>query len=162
MLLPWSCRYFLHVASSFNQDLCKWGETIGNPPYRTYVFTSTACPNKGNPNLSASPKGPFCYVCPPPPSSSPSEAPTSSPSEAPTPVPTVSPTSDYFETAAELRSAVTSGVYTAGDSPYGAIEVWDTSRWVGTKICPQFYIVLSTHCLPSLFPSYLLVRTQGD
>ena len=124
------CRYFLHAASSFNQDLCDWGNTIGSVPYRTYVFTSTSCPNTGNPNLSASPKGPFCYVCPPPPTQSPSAAPTGIPSEAPTPVPTVSPTSDYFETRAELTTAISSGTYTAGDSPYGAIENWDVSRCV--------------------------------
>ena len=122
--------YFLYIASNFNQNLCNWGNTIGTSVSRNYVFTSSACSNKGNPSLTASPKGPFCYVCPPPPSKSPTKAPTTSPSDAPTPVPTVSPTSDYFETAAELKTAVSSGVYTSGDSPYGAIELWDTSRYV--------------------------------
>ena len=123
------CSYILYLVSSFNQDLCNWGNTIGTPS-RTSPFASTSCPNKGNPNLSASPKGPFCYVCPPPPSEEPSNAPTTTPSVAPTPVPTLSPTSDYFETSAELKSAVTYGPYTSGDSPYGAIETWDTSRLV--------------------------------
>ena len=135
-LLIWLCAalasYMFNVASSFNQDLCPWGDIIGTPA-RTSIFASSACPVKTTPNLSASPKGPFCYVCPPPPSASPSDQPTTSPSVSPTPVPTMSPTSDFFETTAELRTALSSGVYTSGDSPYGAIETWDTSRYVGSN-----------------------------
>ena len=136
-----SPRYFVYLASAFNQDLCNWGNTISPTAWTGAFSTSSSCPDKGNPNLAASPKGPFCYVCPPPPSRSPTKAPTKSPTEAPTPVPTASPTSDYFETAAELKTAVSSGVYTSGDSPYGAIELWDTSRYVVgliilADICP--------------------------
>ena len=121
--------YIFYQNTNFNQDLCSWGLAIvGTPTYFTYLFSGSGCPVKTTPNLNASPKGPFCYVCPPPPTKAPTDAPTTSPSVSPTPVPTVSPTSDYFETGTELRSAVTSGVFTSGDSPYGAIEVWDTSR----------------------------------
>ncbi len=104
-----------YYTSRFNQDLCNWGNSIGAAAAVTGIFTATACPTKSNPVLTAFPKGPFCYVCPPPPTQSPTPAPT---------VPT-----NAFQTTAELSTAIGSGAYTAGTSPYGAIETWDVSRY---------------------------------
>jgi hypothetical protein len=131
-----------YQAPNFNQDLCSWGDKVLPNPTRSAMFSGTACPIKTNPVLTSSPKGPFCYVCPPPPSP---------PVMGPTPVPTMSPTSDFFETGAELRAAITSGVYTAGNSPYGAIELWDVSRFVLDLSLPTCYSVdtLSKLTLPS-------------
>ena len=50
------------IASSFNKNLCAWG-TITSSANVTNMFASSACPTQSNPNLNASPRGPFCHVC---------------------------------------------------------------------------------------------------
>jgi surface protein len=53
--------YMFFKASAFNQNLCAWGSKL--QPSMTNVggmFGFTSCTNKGNPDLSITPPGPFC------------------------------------------------------------------------------------------------------
>merc|ERR1712238_317746 len=75
-----------YYASSFNQDLCLLGNKLSDAVDVSSAFDGSACPNTGDPNLSASPPGPFCYTCD---GSSLSPA---MPTTAPTPKPTFMPT----------------------------------------------------------------------
>merc|ERR1711957_559128 len=52
-----------YAASSFNQDLCSWGDKLDLSASVENAFEDSGCPNTGDPNLSASPPGPFCYSC---------------------------------------------------------------------------------------------------
>ena len=54
---------YMFRSTAFNQDLCLWGSKISISSSVNFMFSSTACPNQGNPNLSATPPGPFCYNC---------------------------------------------------------------------------------------------------
>lgn len=62
--------YSLENTMAFNQDLCAWGPLLQgrsvvliDPNFGRNMFTNTGCPSQANPNLAASPPGPFCYVC---------------------------------------------------------------------------------------------------
>jgi surface protein len=50
-------------ASAFNQSLCSWGAKLRKNTDVRDMFTDTACPNKADPVLGASPPGPFCHEC---------------------------------------------------------------------------------------------------
>ena len=56
-----------HNASSFNQNLCSWGEhlnpslVIADDGYCGKMFEGTSCPNETNPDLTT--KGPLRFVC---------------------------------------------------------------------------------------------------
>jgi surface protein len=53
-------------ATAFNQNLCKWGTIIPANTKNDAVarmFQNSGCSNRGTPNLSAQPRGPFCQVC---------------------------------------------------------------------------------------------------
>jgi surface protein len=56
-------RMFLG-ASAFNQNLCDWGhKRTGIFTYFEGMFDSTSCPDTNDPDLLASPPGPFCFTC---------------------------------------------------------------------------------------------------
>jgi hypothetical protein len=60
-------QYMFNHALSFSQDLCAWGPKVGSTTRMEWMFRYTQCPKNGNrddPDLSASPPGPFCFVCP--------------------------------------------------------------------------------------------------
>jgi surface protein len=60
-------------AGVFNQDLCVWGPLLkgrnvtfrdeSNPSLARDIFNNKHCPNETNPDLTATPPGPFCYNC---------------------------------------------------------------------------------------------------
>ena len=51
-------------ATTFNQSLCSWGQQRLKESLKvSRMFFETGCPNQKAPNLTAVPKGPFCYVC---------------------------------------------------------------------------------------------------
>jgi surface protein len=56
-------------ASAFNQNLCAWGDHVtpdsnGDLPVFDIMFRETACATaEVNPDLTATPKGPFCFEC---------------------------------------------------------------------------------------------------
>ena len=57
-------------ASNFSQNLCAWGTMLllaketATPVVRVRgMFRGTSCPNQTDPDLSASPPGPFCFNC---------------------------------------------------------------------------------------------------
>ena len=54
-------------ASSFNQNLCAWGQRVPKSANVEWMFANVewmyACPTQADPNLNASPPGPFCHVC---------------------------------------------------------------------------------------------------
>lgn len=56
-------------ASSFNQNLCSWGEMLQQHNNLdvdvTNMFKETSCPTENDPDLSVIPAGPFCHVCDP-------------------------------------------------------------------------------------------------
>jgi surface protein len=57
-------------AGSFRQNLCAWNK-YGSHFENVYdLFWATNCPTPGDPDLEASPAGPFCYSCLPPPEGS--------------------------------------------------------------------------------------------
>jgi hypothetical protein len=51
----------LEGALSFSQNLSAWSGTIPKGTKVTLLFDGTACPNQTDPNLGATPQGPFCY-----------------------------------------------------------------------------------------------------
>ena len=51
-------------ATAFGQDLCLWGTKYTDTNSITDAFRNTACPSTLDPNLFASPKGPWCHGCP--------------------------------------------------------------------------------------------------
>lgn len=58
---------FFHAAS-FSQDLCGWGNVLvdaGNNPTVQSMFAGVRnpCESRSDPDLSATPPGPFCFVC---------------------------------------------------------------------------------------------------
>jgi len=55
--------YMFWYAIRFDQDLCSWGDKLDSSASVGNAFSSSGCPNTGDPNLSASPPGPFCYTC---------------------------------------------------------------------------------------------------
>ena len=50
-------------ASSFNQSLCAFGSIISKNATVAGMFRNTACPDQSDPNLTATPPGPFCFKC---------------------------------------------------------------------------------------------------
>jgi surface protein len=51
-------------ASVFNVDLCLWGTKITDKDASTVsMFYASGCSIKSDPDLRASPKGPFCAQC---------------------------------------------------------------------------------------------------
>jgi len=85
----------LYGATAFNQDLCTWGQYYKSSGVNyASMFTTTACPNKGEP---ASADGPWCSgttqsQCTALLASSPTSNPTGTPTSSPSPLPTSSPT----------------------------------------------------------------------
>ncbi|CAJ1961988.1 unnamed protein product [Cylindrotheca closterium] len=58
-------RRMFQFATSFNQDLCPWGPILqGNVQFEG-LFASTNCPLEADPDLTATPRGPFCNLCVP-------------------------------------------------------------------------------------------------
>ena len=54
----------LQSAPAFSSSLCAWGAKITKPGVSvTAAFDGSGCPEQGDPDLSANPKGPFCFVC---------------------------------------------------------------------------------------------------
>jgi surface protein len=56
--------FMFYEAAAFNQNLCNWGPKLTasvNCVFRMFQFTN--CPNMNDPDLSASPPGPFCFPC---------------------------------------------------------------------------------------------------
>lgn len=56
----------LESASVFSADLCLWGTKITSTDSSLFgqgPFVGTSCSNTGDPDLAASPKGPFCAKC---------------------------------------------------------------------------------------------------
>ena len=81
-------------ATSFSQNLCAWGDHIPSSTTNTFgTFQGTSCPNMDNPNLSASPPGPFCFDCTDDsgPVAAPVETPVASPVAPPVDSPIASP-----------------------------------------------------------------------
>ena len=57
--------YMFEYAELYNQNLCRWGQQINVKkikPIRN-MFRNTSCPTINAPNLTITPKGPFCYIC---------------------------------------------------------------------------------------------------
>ena len=60
---------FLDGATLFNRNLCSWGPKIlANPsgtgtPVLAMFLNTPACGSSADPNLLASPPGPFCAPC---------------------------------------------------------------------------------------------------
>ena len=50
-------------ATSFWQDLCAWCPQLDPSVKVGIMFYGMGCPMTSDPNLTASPLGPFCYVC---------------------------------------------------------------------------------------------------
>lgn len=50
-------------ATSFNQNLCAWGSRLKQDVAVDNMFSNTNCSDEVNPDMSASPPGPFCQVC---------------------------------------------------------------------------------------------------
>jgi Mycoplasma protein of unknown function, DUF285 len=53
-------------ASSFQQNLCKWGPLLAQENATIAfdsMFNGTSCTNTSDPNLLATPPGPFCEPC---------------------------------------------------------------------------------------------------
>jgi surface protein len=48
-------------ADKFSQNLSAWSGHVNTKSDVTQMFRGTACPRKRDPNLRASPQGPFCY-----------------------------------------------------------------------------------------------------
>jgi hypothetical protein len=61
-------HYMFYGATSFNQDLCAWGNEMSTTHYimTEYMFVGAACVNQGSPSMSGgSWVGPFCAsTCP--------------------------------------------------------------------------------------------------
>ena len=80
-----SLEQMLKQATAFNHNLCLWGTKLPGTLTSLDVsqtFTSTACTDPSDPDLTASPKGPFCHVCDAA-SASPSSVPSEAPSQGP-------------------------------------------------------------------------------
>lgn len=52
-----------YSASSFRQNLCSWGERLPRNAVVTDMFRGTNCPLQNDPDLAATPPGPFCFPC---------------------------------------------------------------------------------------------------
>jgi Mycoplasma protein of unknown function, DUF285 len=48
---------------NFNQDLCSWGTKLDKAAFLKQMFWRSGCSTKGDPDLSQTPPGPFCYPC---------------------------------------------------------------------------------------------------
>lgn len=88
--------YVANSASGFGgHDLCYWGSkldlSLAGISNTFGAFTDSGCSDTGHPDLSASPRGPFCQTCSPP-TASPTLAPSIEPSATPTGIPTKAPT----------------------------------------------------------------------
>mmetsp|Transcript_46172 Transcript_46172/g.111906 ORF Transcript_46172/g.111906 Transcript_46172/m.111906 type:complete len:569 (+) Transcript_46172:1031-2737(+) len=55
--------HMFHLAKSFNQNLCAWGSRLPSNLNANSMFLAANCPSTASTNLSASPPGPFCFVC---------------------------------------------------------------------------------------------------
>jgi Mycoplasma protein of unknown function, DUF285 len=57
--LEYATRMFLD-ASSFNQNLCEWSQTLPENTNVAEMFKDTKCSDTNDPSPSV---GPFCHVC---------------------------------------------------------------------------------------------------
>ena len=61
--------YMFYEASSFNQNLCPWGQHYASSNTYTKMFSASGCPNKGDNDIPTStnptntPNGPWCHTC---------------------------------------------------------------------------------------------------
>jgi surface protein len=105
-----SFEFHTDTRGAFNQDLCAWGPLLQgrsvvfrDQTFGRNMFTLTSCPSEANPNLEASPSGPFCHICP------------------------ELTKGLCFQTNEELRAGVDqffSGNETTVETQYGQIEDW--------------------------------------
>jgi hypothetical protein len=51
-------------AAAYNQPLCTWGTKLQKTATVDSMFSYSGCVDKGAPNLTLVPPGPFCEVCP--------------------------------------------------------------------------------------------------
>src|SRR3569623_705778 len=66
-----SAKYMSHMfgdelaySTKFRKDLCAWGRRFDTTDWDvSYMFENANCPDAWDPDLSATPKGPFCYTC---------------------------------------------------------------------------------------------------
>jgi len=56
-------RVMFSHARNFSQDLCAWGNKLPLSAMTHYAFKDTNCPNTSDPDMHASPPGPFCFNC---------------------------------------------------------------------------------------------------
>jgi hypothetical protein len=100
-------------AGKFKQDLCEWGDNINTSANTAAMFYYAGCDEDGDPSFDTATPGPFCVICPGPPTSSPTSSPTKSPNtKAPTLPPIMKETvkfSDYDELFTQVRSYVLLG-----------------------------------------------------
>ena len=156
-------RQVLYGASSFSSDLCRWGAKLPTTASVGLAFASSGCPSSGDPDLSASPSGPFCHTC-----NAPTSAPTKSPTKAPTPVPKAAPTLAVFNTRAELDTAISAGDWTT--SQYGPVAQWATGRitdfYSKSLLANPFKELVCTVALPQKSLTFVLqlcsATTQGS
>ena len=53
-----------YQADAFNVNLCNWGAKLASNTYVGDMFNgATSCLTQTDPNLAATPPGPFCYNC---------------------------------------------------------------------------------------------------
>jgi hypothetical protein len=57
-----SLKSMFQNAKSFSQDLNAWGAYLTTTAGVTNMFKATSCTTTADPNLSATPKGPFCWT----------------------------------------------------------------------------------------------------
>lgn len=50
-------------ATALNQDLCAWNDHVQSGTTVTDAFASSGCTEQGDPDLGATPPGPFCAAC---------------------------------------------------------------------------------------------------
>lgn len=51
-------------AESFSQDLCPWGSLLPAQHNLTnHAFLGSGCMDQSDPDVTASPPGPFCFAC---------------------------------------------------------------------------------------------------
>lgn len=55
--------YMFLGSFDLNQDLCSWGTRIGSGTVVNGMFEGTNCDEESDPNLNATPPGPFCSPC---------------------------------------------------------------------------------------------------
>jgi len=56
-------REIFNAASTFNRDLCPWRLQVPGSADVQDAFKDTICPEPTEPDMAASPRGPWCQVC---------------------------------------------------------------------------------------------------